>query len=88
MFLSGNERTDLALERATMATSRVGQQIPGVEVNEEELEGMKITGVSVLTPQAGAQIGKPPGRYFTLECPALRYRSREALKYVAGIIAS
>lgn len=88
MFLSDNERTDLALERATMATSRVGQQIPGVEVNEEELEGMKITRVSVLTPQAGAQIGKPPGRYFTLECPALRYRSRETLKYVAGIIAS
>lgn len=88
MFLSHNERTDLALERATVATSRAGQQIPGMNVREEELDGMKITRVSVMTPQAGAQIGKPPGRYFTLECPALRFRSRETLKGVAGIIAS
>jgi spore protease len=88
LFLSHNERTDLALERATVATSRAGQQIPGMNVREEELDGMKITRVSVMTPQAGAQIGKPPGRYFTLECPALRFRSRETLKGVAGIIAS
>lgn len=88
MFLSDNERTDLALERATIAASRVGREIPGMNVREEELDGMKITRVSVSTPQAGAQIGKPPGRYFTLECPALRYRSRETLKQVAGIVAS
>lgn len=88
MFLSHNERTDLALERATMATTRAGQQIPGMNVREEEMDGIKITRVQVMTPQAGAQIGKPPGRYFTLECPALRFRSRETLKGVAGIIAS
>jgi len=88
LFVSDSERTDLALERAHIATSRAGAQIPGMEVREEEFDGMKITRVSVLTPEAGAQIGKPPGRYFTLECPALRYRSRETLKQVAGIIAS
>lgn len=86
MFLSYNERTDLAVERATIATSRAGQ-IPGMNVREEDLDGIKITRVSVLNPQAAAQIGKPPGRYFTLECPALRVRSRDTLKEVAGLVA-
>jgi spore protease len=88
LFLSHNERTDLALERATTATTRAGREIPGMNVREEEMDGIKITRVEVMTPQAAAQIGKPPGRYFTLECPALRYRSRVTLKEVAGIIAS
>lgn len=87
MFLSHNERTDLALERATIATGRAGQSIPGMNVQEEDLDGIKITRVSVMNPQAAAQIGKPPGRYFTLECPALRYRSRDLLKEVAGIVS-
>ena len=58
-----------------------------MNVQEEDLDGIKITRVSVMNPQAAAQIGKPPGRYFTLECPALRYRSRDLLKEVAGIVS-
>lgn len=87
MFLSHNERTDLAVERASLAASKAGRNIPGMEVREEDIDGIKLTRVSVLNPQAAAQIGKPPGRYFTLECPALRFRSRETLKEVAGIVS-
>jgi spore protease len=58
-----------------------------MNVTEEQLDGIKITRVEVATPQAAAQVGKPPGRYFTLECPALRTRNRVLLKQVAEVIS-
>ncbi|MGI6163144.1 MAG: GPR endopeptidase [Bacillota bacterium] len=79
-------RTDLAVERTAMVKERVGQ-VPGVQSSEEQINGISITRVQVMTPQAASQVGKPPGRYFTLECPELRYRNRTLLKTVAEIIA-
>lgn len=84
-FLHG-ERTDLAVERAALAAQRAGQ-IPGMNVSEESLDGIKITRVHVVTPEAAAHVGKPPGRYFTLECPALRYRNRVTLRKVGDLIS-
>lgn len=80
------DRTDLALERAAMVQDRVGQ-VPGIQSTEEQINGISLTRVQVMTPQAASQVGKPPGRYFTLECPELKYRNRTLLKNVAGIIA-
>ncbi|MEX0974984.1 MAG: GPR endopeptidase [Bacillota bacterium] len=87
MYFMHEERTDLAIERTTIARERGAGQIPGMSVREENLEpGIKITRVQVSTPQAASAVGKPPGRYFTLECPALRTRSRTLLKRVAEVI--
>jgi spore protease len=85
MFATDSERTDLAVERAAIAARRGAGQVPGMNVREENLDGIKLTRVQV-TPQAAPQVGKPPGRYFTLECPALRSRNRALLKKVAEII--
>ncbi len=79
-------RTDLAVERAAMVKERTGE-IHGLESSQEHINGISITRVEVTTPQASAQVGKPPGRYFTLECPELKYRNRTLLKNVAQIIA-
>ncbi|QUL98354.1 MAG: GPR endopeptidase [Candidatus Fermentithermobacillus carboniphilus] len=86
MWWIESSRTDLAVERATMVQQREGQ-IPGIQSSEQDLDGIKITRVQVLTPQAAAKVGKPPGRYFTLECPQLRYRNRALLKKVADVIS-
>jgi spore protease len=85
MFFSLSERTDLAVERAALAARKGAGQVPGMNVREENLDGIKLTRVQV-APQAAREIGKPPGRYFTLECPALRLRNRTLLKQVAEII--
>ena len=85
MFVRHSERTDLAVERAALAARRNAGQVPGMNVTEEDLDGIKLTRVLV-GPQAAPQVGKPPGRYFTLECPALRTRNRALLKRVADII--
>jgi len=87
MYWQGHARTDLALERAEIASRQVPGQVPGLDIREQTLDGIKITRVQVMTPEAANQVGKPPGRYFTLECPNLRYRSRETLKEVAELVA-
>ncbi len=85
MYWQDSARTDLALERAQIATGR--GPTPGLNVREETIDNMKLTRVEVTTPDAGRQVGKPPGRYFTLECPDLRFRSRSILKEVAEAVA-
>lgn len=86
MLWHDSARTDLAVERTAVLSQKEGQ-IPGIQSTEENLDGIKITRVQVLNPQAAQRVGKPPGRYFTLECPDLRYRNRALLKEVAGLVS-
>ncbi|GIP39571.1 germination protease [Paenibacillus sp. J31TS4] len=65
-------RTDLALEARELAEAGTGGAIPGVESQVEEDEGIKITRMTVSTPEGGRAIGKLPGRYLTFEVPKLR----------------
>jgi spore protease len=57
-------RTDLAME-ATEALGR--QQIPGVNVVNEVIEGLKKTKVSITTPEGEKALGKKIGTYVTFE---------------------
>ncbi len=73
-----NVRTDLTLEaqellRETDAggNSRVGT-IPGVDMDNEGDDDIRITRVRVTSPAGEKSIGKPMGSYITLEIPRLR----------------
>lgn len=57
-------RTDLALERREMC--REGE-IPGVAMNRSETDGCVTTVIDVLDQEGAETIGKPVGRYITLE---------------------
>lgn len=61
-------RTDLALEKAQ--TIEKNRPLPdGIEMIEKNVMGLKITDVKVSSSEAAREIGKPEGRYLTLECP-------------------
>ena len=61
-------RTDLAVERLEIA----GQVLPqGVERQEAEKEGVKITSVRIGEAEAARILGKPEGTYITLEVDKL-----------------
>ncbi|MDR2686999.1 MAG: GPR endopeptidase [Oscillospiraceae bacterium] len=63
-----NFRSDLALEcREPLA--REGRQ--GLRCSEEEHEGYRVTRLEVLDGAGAEAIGKPPGRYITIELPPL-----------------
>ena len=71
-------RTDLTLEahellREQELKEKGGQQdIPGVNVENDGDDDIKITRVRVVTPAGEKAIGKPMGNYITLEVPGLR----------------
>jgi spore protease len=65
-------RTDLALERREVLT---GEEPEGVESEETEKNGIKITRIKVLNDKGAESIGKPIGTYITAEVPSLIKRS-------------
>lgn len=62
----GMIRTDLALE-----AREASGEISGVSMEQEELGGSKITRVEVLNEAGAGKIGKPIGKYITIENAAL-----------------
>jgi spore protease len=54
-----------------------------VDEESEQAEGMRISRVHVQTPEAERLIGKPRGRYVTIEVPGLRRRDPELQTRVA-----
>lgn len=67
-----NFRTDLALERQEYIKSKT---IDGVESSEETKDNVKITTISVTNPNGEKAIGKPMGKYVTLEISSLMKNS-------------
>ena len=69
-------RTDLAVEAIeNMDRAANARQ---VRQTERTLEGFSVTEVEILTERAAQQIGKPRGRYLTLELDALIRREEDA----------
>ena len=79
-----NFRTDLAME----AFDGQGRDVlPGVEVNRWEEGGVALTEVIVKEAEAANALGKPCGRYLTLECAQLRRRDPDARLAVQGLLS-
>ena len=76
-------RTDLAVE----AFDGQGQSLPGVHVNRWETGGVTLTEVIVSDDEAAGLLGKPTGRYLTLECGPLRRRDPEARAAMGNLLA-
>lgn len=61
-----NYRTDLVLERREL----VGEEpVPGVSQTTREKENAKVTEIQVQTEEGAKAIGKPVGKYITVEVP-------------------
>ena len=71
-----NIRTDLAIE-ARELSSIDGSDIPGVKTVSEEIEGIDISRVHVLSQIGEENIGKPVGNYITLESTYIKERDPE-----------
>ena len=73
-------RTDLAAEAHALWQESAGETtaLPGVRAREGELEGFPLTWVEVLDEEGERALGKPRGRYATLDVSALWRREPEA----------
>lgn len=79
-------RTDLALEAKELFEESAGKTtaLPGVKARTYRCSGCRVTAVEVLDRQGSAALGKPVGRYFTLELPAAESSFAAAVHCIAG----
>ncbi len=80
-------RTDLALEAREMITKRVSGDVPGVMVETSEDDEILITRVNITTTEAEEVLGKPQGRYITIEAQGLRYKNVPLQEKVMNYLA-
>ena len=69
-------RTDLAVEEKVLREG--AGALSGVESCEREREGFLVTEIRVLSPSGALALGKPMGRYVTLEMSPLKRREPDA----------
>ena len=67
-----NVQLDLAVEAHQLLRGESGEEIPGVLMDEQELEHVKVTTITVETDEGVKAIGKPKGHYITLDAPEIR----------------
>lgn len=75
-------RTDLAIERREYHKK---ETLDGVLSQSETVDGVKITRIEIINEQGERLIGKPEGRYITLEADGL-YKSSQVLSAVSDIL--
>lgn len=81
-------RTDLALEARDLAeAANRGQEIPGIKSESNRENGVRITKIHVLNEEGSLAINKLPGRYITIEVPALRQKDSTLQDRVATKMA-
>ncbi|WP_274365786.1 GPR endopeptidase [Paenibacillus thermotolerans] len=80
-------RTDLALDAKEMAKARHGDDIPGVDSQTVEDNGVFITKIDITSEEGAKAIGKQQGHYLTIEVPGLRQKDTDLQDRVATIFA-
>ena len=79
-------RTDLAMEAKALWEKSAGKttKLAGVRARERERDGFAVTDVHILDRRGEAALGKPAGRYITLELPPLARDVRPAAEALAA----
>lgn len=80
-------RTDLAVEAKEIYEEQSQGRIPGVEIKEDFESGIKITDVKIVDEVGERNMGKPIGRYVTLEMPDNVNFDRDVMDDVSKVFA-
>lgn len=81
-------RTDLAMEaREFYCENNKSREPEGVQTRTEERDGVSITRVRILNRQGEQALGKPAGRYVTLECGELASGNPERAEQISKVMA-
>ncbi|MBQ8264828.1 MAG: GPR endopeptidase [Oscillospiraceae bacterium] len=82
-------RTDLAIESGALFGRSPGSgTIPGVRTEQRRRGGFDLRSVEILDARGEKALGKPKGRYITLELDALLRREHEAFERACRVLAA
>lgn len=79
-------RTDLAVE--AIENHKTAAALPHVRQSDRMLEGFAVHEVRILSEDAAREIGKPQGRYLTLELDALIRREEDAFPHACKALST
>ncbi|MCO5385468.1 GPR endopeptidase [Desulfosporosinus sp.] len=82
-----NVQLDLAVEAHQLLRGESGEEIPGVLMNEQELEHAKVTIITVETDEGVEAIGKPKGHYITIDAPDIRTNNYVVHEDITHVLA-
>lgn len=81
-----NRRTDLAVEARELSVGK-NEEIEGVEYHKERKDGCSIHFLEVLNDKGAQNIGKPVGKYCTVEIAELVRRESESFDGTVSVVA-
>jgi len=82
-----NISLDLALEAREIIRGETGQEIPGVRVDKDTYELATVTTVHIEDENAQVIMGKPVGKYITIEAPVIKENNQQAHREITEILA-
>ncbi|MDR3599186.1 MAG: GPR endopeptidase [Desulfosporosinus sp.] len=82
-----NVQLDLAVEAHQLLRGESGEEIPGVLMDEQQLEYAKVTTITVETEEGVEAIGKPKGQYITIDAPEIRNNNHLVHEDITHILA-
>lgn len=85
-FKSMNINLDLALEAREIIRGETGREVPGVRVDKEKYDHAEVTIVHIMEEHAVNTMGKPMGKYVTIEAPVIRENNKKAHRQVAEVL--
>lgn len=80
-------RTDLAIERRDIYESENKKTITGVRVEDEDYDDVKVTTVHIENEEGEKNMGKPIGKYVTIEMPELTQYDGVIMDQVAHVLS-
>lgn len=75
-----NIRTDLAIEAHEMCSKKKAKEteVCGVTVTEEKRDGVFVTVIDINNKQGEQEMGKPIGKYVTIEAPKIKFSDEDS----------
>lgn len=80
-------RTDLAIEAREMITKKITHEVPGVDVITSKDDDALITRVDIVSRAAERALGKPAGKYITIEAQGLKYNDKPLHAKIMDLLA-
>lgn len=85
--MQNNFRTDLANEARDLWLRGAKTELPGLAARREDRQGFAAEVIEIQTEEAARELGKPVGRYVTLELDALLRREEDAFPRACRVLA-
>ncbi|KOA21251.1 germination protease precursor [Clostridium homopropionicum DSM 5847] len=82
-----NIRTDLAVEAKELYDEQNKEEMQGIKINEYFESGVKITDVNILDEIGERNMGKPIGKYITLEMPETFMHDKDVMDDVSKVFS-